>query len=91
MAEQFVYTGIVAVALSAGETTVAGTDGADFASYETDASAAVRLQIARGGGRLAAFLNAVYDLGRAVQVDPIKPTLTTPGIKLLKLECDELL
>jgi len=27
--------------------------------------------------------------GRAVQVDPIKPTLKAPGTKLLKLECDE--
>jgi hypothetical protein len=27
--------------------------------------------------------------GRAVQVDPIKPTLKAPGIKLLKLKCDK--
>jgi hypothetical protein len=27
--------------------------------------------------------------GRAVQVVPIKPTLTAPGTKRLKLECDE--
>jgi hypothetical protein len=26
-----------------------------------------------------------------VQVDPIKPTLKAPGIKLLKLQCDMLL
>ena len=30
-------------------------------------------------------------LGRAVQVDPIKPTLKAPGTKRLKLEYDELL
>jgi hypothetical protein len=29
--------------------------------------------------------------GRAVQVDPIKPTLKAPGTKRLKLKCDELL
>jgi hypothetical protein len=28
-------------------------------------------------------------LGRAVQVDPIKPTLKAPGIKLLKLKYDK--
>ena len=27
--------------------------------------------------------------GRAVQVDPIKPTLKAPGTKLLKLKCDK--
>ena len=27
--------------------------------------------------------------GRAVQVDPSKPTLTAPGTKRLKLKCDE--
>ena len=27
--------------------------------------------------------------GRAVQVDPIKPTLKAPGTKRLKLKCDE--
>ena len=30
-------------------------------------------------------------LGRAVQVDPIKPTLTAPGTKRLKMEFDDLL
>jgi len=30
-------------------------------------------------------------LGRAVQVDPIKPTLNAPGPKPLKLKCDKLL
>jgi len=30
-------------------------------------------------------------LGRAVQVDPIKPTLKAPGTKRLKLKYDELL
>jgi hypothetical protein len=29
-------------------------------------------------------------IGRVVQVDPIKPTLKAPGIKLLKLKFDEL-
>jgi hypothetical protein len=29
--------------------------------------------------------------GRAVQVDPIKPTLRAPGTKRLKLNCDVLL
>ena len=29
-------------------------------------------------------------LGRAVQVDPIKPTLKAPVLKLLKLDCDDL-
>jgi len=29
--------------------------------------------------------------GRAVQVDPIKPLLNTPGTKRLKLKCDVLL
>jgi len=28
--------------------------------------------------------------GRAMQVDPMKPTLKPPGIKRLKLKCDEL-
>ena len=28
--------------------------------------------------------------GRAVQVDPLKPTLKAPGIKHLKLNCDNL-
>jgi hypothetical protein len=32
--------------------------------------------------------NAREDLGRAVQVDPIKPTLNAPGYMLLKLKCD---
>jgi len=32
--------------------------------------------------------NAREDLGRAVQVDPIKPTLNAPGSMLLKLKCD---
>ena len=27
--------------------------------------------------------------GRAVQVDPIKPTVKAPGIKLVKVKCDE--
>jgi len=27
--------------------------------------------------------------GKPVQVDPIKPTLTAPGIKLFKLKCDK--
>jgi len=36
------------------------------------------------GGRLGCH-------GRAVQVDPIKPTLKPPGTKRLKLECDGLL
>jgi hypothetical protein len=27
--------------------------------------------------------------GKAVQVDPIKPTLKAPGAKRLKLNCDE--
>jgi len=27
--------------------------------------------------------------GQAVQIDPIKPTLKAPGIKLLKLKCDD--
>jgi hypothetical protein len=31
------------------------------------------------------------DPGRAVQVDPIKPTLKAPGTKRLKLKCDDLL
>jgi len=30
-----------------------------------------------------------YELGRAVQVDPIKPTLKAPGTKRLKLKYDE--
>jgi hypothetical protein len=30
-----------------------------------------------------------YLLGRTVQVDPIKPTLKAPGIKLLKLKYDK--
>ena len=30
-----------------------------------------------------------HGIGRAVQVDPIKPKLTLPGTKRLKLKCDE--
>jgi len=38
-----------------------------------------------GGGRAA---NDVRQPGKAVQADPIKPTLKAPGIKLLKLKYD---
>jgi hypothetical protein len=31
---------------------------------------------------------SVIDLGRAVQVDPVKPVLEAPGTILLKLSCD---
>ena len=36
-------------------------------------------------------MDARDDNGRAVQVDPIKPTLKAPGTKRLKLKYDELL
>jgi len=39
-------------------------------------------------GKWAAECNGIY-LGRAVQVDPIKPKLKTPGTNLLTLNCDE--
>ena len=33
----------------------------------------------------------VNTLGRAMQVDPVNPTLKAPGTKCLKLKCDKLL
>ena len=36
-------------------------------------------------------IEKVLDRGRAVQIDPIKPTLRAPAIKLLKLTYDEVL
>jgi len=40
-------------------------------------------------GAVLARLRPRVVQGRAVQVDPIKPTLKAPGIKLLKLNCDK--
>ena len=37
------------------------------------------------------LLSRVYTHGRAVQVEPIKPTLKAPGTKRLKLQYDVLL
>jgi hypothetical protein len=34
---------------------------------------------------------AMFELGKAVQVDPVKPKLKPPGTKHLKLKCDMLL
>ena len=46
--------------------------------------------LGQGGGRAAsAGRGGVARGGRAVQVDPIKPTLTAPGSKRLKLKFDE--
>jgi hypothetical protein len=39
--------------------------------------------------KLSAVLPQMRSLGRAVQVDPIKPTLKAPGTKRLKLKHDE--
>lgn len=39
------------------------TGGKAFDAYQAAASAAVRLQLAKGGGRLAAYLNSVYAMG----------------------------
>jgi len=44
---------------------------------------------AAGGG--CARAGARVEQGRAVQVDPIKPTLKAPGSERLKLKCDEVL
>ena len=52
----------------------------DVASINT-----IRIHILRGPWVMA----RVTALGRAVQVDPIKPTLKAPGTKRLKLKCDE--
>jgi len=37
------------------------------------------------------YVTAAHVLGRAVQVDPIKPVLKAPGTKLSKLKYDQLL
>jgi hypothetical protein len=46
-----------------------------------------------GYGLAKEFSNAMevgpMTLGRAVQLDPMKPTLTAPGSKRLKLQYDE--
>ena len=44
-----------------------------------------------GAGRGGDLPARARGLGRAVQVDPIKPTLKAPGTKRLKLWCDILL
>jgi hypothetical protein len=53
-----------------------------------------RFQLAplqHGDRRAGAVRRHVRELGRAVQVEPIKPTLKAPGSKRLKLEYGKLL
>ena len=53
------------------------------------AAATVRPRHGHGGGAGGDWLRGAQAQGRAVQIDPIKPTLKVPGTKLLKLEYDE--
>jgi hypothetical protein len=55
------YSAVGAAVDAGGKTVITSND--TFASYQAAASAAVRLQVARGGGRLSAYLNSVYAMG----------------------------
>ena len=49
-------------------------------------------KIYEAGGELVygfGYFDVLSPSGRAVQVDPIRPTLNSPGIKLLKLKYDK--
>jgi len=74
----------------------AAGQGHAYAMHELAKLHTVRNQFEQGEEWLteaaeAGLPKAMFNLGRAVQVDPMKPTLKAPGSERLKLECDDLL